>query len=182
MKNKLKEELLSIVKDINVHYESLQGLTNDELRDSMAHIMAIIGDSNDKQCALDRFLPEVFAIVKETAHRLTKGNIIVTANQNDKYLADTFDFVKIEGERAIYLNKWSAGGQQMTWNMVHYDEQLMGGILLHKGYAVEMATGEGKTLVATLPVFLNAMSHKGVHIMTVNDYLSIRFLSICFMD
>lgn len=178
MKRNNKEDLLSIVNNINVHYSSLQSLSNDELRDKVAKIEALIANSNDKQEALDRFLPEVYAIVKETAHRLTMGDIIVSVNSNDEYLAETFDFVKIDCGKAVYRNKWSAGGQLMTWDMVHYDEQLMGGILLHNGYAVEMATGEGKTLVATLPVFLNALSHESVHIMTVNDYLSKRDFEI----
>jgi preprotein translocase subunit SecA len=178
MKNNINEDLLSIVKSINAHYSSVQSLSNDELRDKVANIEALIANSNDKQEVLDNFLPEVYAIVKETAHRLTMGDVIVSAKSNDEYLAENYDFVKIEGEKAIYRNKWSAGGQLMTWSMVHYDEQLMGGILLHHGYAVEMATGEGKTLVATLPVFLNALSHKGVHVMTVNDYLSKRDFEI----
>ena len=178
MKNNIKEDLLSIVKNINVHFSSIQSLSNDELRDKIAKIETLIANSNDKQEALDHFLPEVYAIVKETAHRLTMGDIIVSANPNDEYLSEFYDFVKIDSGKAVYRNKWSAGGQLMTWGMVHYDEQLMGGILLHYGYAVEMATGEGKTLVATLPVFLNALSHKGVHIMTVNDYLSKRDFEI----
>ena len=178
MKNRIKEELLSIVNKINTRYSAIQSLSNDELRDMVVQIETQIANTNDKQEVLEHFLPEVFAIVKETAHRLTKGDIIVSANSYDEFLAENFDFVRIEGEKAIYRNRWAAGGQLMTWSMVHYDEQLMGGILLHRGYAVEMATGEGKTLVATLPVFLNALSHKGVHIMTVNDYLSKRDFEI----
>ena len=124
---------------------------------------------------LDEALPEVFAVVKETARRFA-GNeeIVVTANQFDRDLAAAHDFVRIDGDKAIYQNHWIAGGNEVTWNMVHYDVQLIGGVVLHKGKIAEMATGEGKTLVATLPVFLNALTGNGVHVVTVNDYLSKR--------
>ena len=124
---------------------------------------------------LDEALPEVFAVVKETARRFA-GNeeIVVTANQFDRDLAAAHDFVRIDGDKAIYQNHWVAGGNEVTWNMVHYDVQLIGGVVLHKGKIAEMATGEGKTLVATLPVFLNALTGNGVHVVTVNDYLSKR--------
>ncbi len=124
---------------------------------------------------LDEALPEVFAVVKETARRFA-GNeeIVVTANQFDRDLAAAHDFVRIDGNKAIYQNHWVAGGNEVTWNMVHYDVQLIGGVVLHKGKIAEMATGEGKTLVATLPVFLNALTGNGVHVVTVNDYLSKR--------
>ncbi|MDR3119076.1 MAG: preprotein translocase subunit SecA [Mediterranea sp.] len=124
---------------------------------------------------LDEVLPVAFSIVKDTARRFT-GNeeITVTATDFDRTLAATKDFVRIEGEKAIYKNHWIAGGTEITWNMVHYDVQLFGGVVLHKGKISEMATGEGKTLVATLPVFLNALTGNGVHVVTVNDYLSKR--------
>lgn len=116
----------------------------------------------------------MYALVKETARRFSLGNIEVNATPNDLYLAEKYDFLEILGETAIYKNHWDVMGVPYSWNMVHYDEQLLGGILLHYGYATVMATGEGKTLVATLPVFLNALSHEGVHVITVNDYLSKR--------
>ena len=120
-------------------------------------------------------LPEVFAIVKNTAKRFAASKTIeVTANEFDRELATTHDFVEIEGDKAIYHNHWVAGGNEVTWDMVHYDVQLIGGIVLHQGKISEMATGEGKTLVATLPVFLNALTHNGVHVVTVNDYLAKR--------
>jgi preprotein translocase subunit SecA len=137
-------------------------------------IKKAINDSDNKNKALDKYLVPTFAIIKETARRFTEGNIIVTANDYDKFLSETYDFVAIENGKAIYKNRWDAGGAPFEWNMVHYDEQLLGGILLHKGYAIEMLTGEGKTLVATLPVMLNALAHNGVHMMTVNSYLSKR--------
>ncbi len=124
---------------------------------------------------LDEVLPEAFAIVKDTARRFTQNEeTIVTANDFDRDLAAKHDFVSIEGDKAIYLNHWTAGGNEITWDMVHYDVQLFGGTVLHKGKIAEMATGEGKTLVATLPVFLNALTRNGVHVVTVNDYLSKR--------
>ncbi len=126
---------------------------------------------------LEDILPETFAIVKSTARRFAQSERIeVTATQMDRDLAaDTrFDFVEIEGDKAVYFNHWTAGGNEVTWDMVHYDVQLIGGVVLHQGKIAEMATGEGKTLVATLPVFLNAMTHEGVHVVTVNDYLAKR--------
>ena len=124
---------------------------------------------------LEEALPEVFSIVKDTARRFTQNKeIVVTATEFDRKLAVTHDFVRIEGDKAIYLNRWMAGGNEVTWDMIHYDVQLFGGVVLHKGKIAEMATGEGKTLVATLPVFLNALTHNGVHVVTVNDYLSKR--------
>ena len=124
---------------------------------------------------LDEILPEAFAIMKSTARRFAQNETIeVTATQFDRDLAATKDFVTIEGDKAIYKNSWTAGGNKITWDMVHYDVQLFGGVVLHKGRIAEMATGEGKTLVATLPVFLNALAGKGVHVVTVNDYLARR--------
>ena len=125
---------------------------------------------------LNEVLPEVFAIVKDTARRFAQNETIeVTASDFDRELAaQGKDFLTIEGDKAIYKNHWMAGGNEITWNMVHYDVQLFGGVVLHKGKIAEMATGEGKTLVATLPVFLNALTGNGVHVVTVNDYLSKR--------
>lgn len=168
------EKYRKLVDSINVEYKTLCRLSNDELRMRLYQIADAIKGSENKNKALDEHLVHVFAIVKETARRFTKGNIIVTANDYDKFLSETYDFVAIDNGKAIYKNRWDAGGVPFEWNMVHYDEQLLGGILLHKGYAIEMLTGEGKTLVATLPVMLNALTHNGVHMMTVNSYLSKR--------
>ena len=124
---------------------------------------------------LDEILPEAFAIMKDTARRFTQNETVeVTANDFDRNLAASKDFVTIEGDKAIYATHWLAGGNDMKWEMIHYDVQLFGGVVLHKGKISEMATGEGKTLVATLPVFLNALARKGVHVVTVNDYLARR--------
>ena len=126
--------------------------------------------------ALNEVLPDAFAIVKDTARRFTEqGEVEVTATDFDRNLAaQGKDFVRIEGDKAIWQNHWVAGGNDTIWNMVHYDVQLFGGVVLHKGKIAEMATGEGKTLVATLPVFLNALTGNGVHVVTVNDYLAKR--------
>ena len=127
------------------------------------------------ELALDEVLPEVFAIVKNTAFRFKENTeIAVTATELDKELATKHDFVTIDGDKAIYHMNWTAGGNVIKWDMVHYDVQLIGGTVLHKGKIAEMATGEGKTLVATLPVFLNALTGNGVHVVTVNDYLAKR--------
>ena len=127
------------------------------------------------ETVLDEILPEAFAIMKSTARRFTQNPVIkVKATQFDRDLSTTKEFVTIEGDYAIWQNHWMAGGNEVTWDMIHYDVQLIGGIVLHQGKIAEMATGEGKTLVATLPVFLNALAGKGVHVVTVNDYLSKR--------
>ncbi len=125
--------------------------------------------------ALEEVMPDAFAIVKDTARRLTENaEVIVTATDFDRNLATKYDFVNIVGDKAHYKNEWTAGGNLIKWEMVHYDVQLFGGTVLHKGKIAEMGTGEGKTLVATLPVFLNALTRNGVHVVTVNDYLSKR--------
>ena len=127
--------------------------------------------------ALNEVGPEVFAIVKETARRFAENEeTVVTATDFDRELAadPRKDFITIDGDKAIYHNHWTAGGNDLPWEMIHYDVQLFGGVVLHQGKIAEMATGEGKTLVATLPVFLNALTGNGVHVVTVNDYLSKR--------
>ena len=127
------------------------------------------------QSILDELLPQAFAVVKETAKRFTDNEKVeVTASEYDKYLASIKDNVNIVGDKAYYDNSWIAGGTMIKWNMVHYDVQLIGGTVLHQGKIAEMATGEGKTLVGTLPIYLNALSGKGVHVVTVNDYLAKR--------
>ena len=123
---------------------------------------------------LDKILPQAFAVVKETARRFKEKDVLeVTATQMDRDLASSRDSITIKGDKAYWKNKWTAGGNEITWDMVHYDVQLIGGVALHKGKISEMGTGEGKTLVATLPVFLNALAGKGVHIVTVKDRKSV---------
>ncbi len=124
---------------------------------------------------LNEILPEAFSVMKETARRFKENEYVeVTANEFDKELAAKYDNVTIKGDKAYYKNQWMAGGNLITWDMVHYDVQLIGGIVLHQGKIAEMATGEGKTLVATLPLYLNALPGKGTHLVTVNDYLAKR--------
>ncbi|HKR05165.1 MAG TPA: DEAD/DEAH box helicase, partial [Bacteroidia bacterium] len=124
---------------------------------------------------LKELLPEAFAVVKQVAKRFTENDTLeVTAIQNDKDIAAKRTNVVIEGDKAIYKNTWLAAGNEMKWEMVHYDVQLIGGVVLHSGKIAEMGTGEGKTLVATLPLYLNALAGKGVHVVTVNDYLAKR--------
>ena len=124
---------------------------------------------------LNEVLPEAFAIIKETARRFKENEELeVSAMDYDRTLAATRESVEVKGDRALWKNRWMAGGNEITWDMVHYDVQLIGGVALHSGKIAEMATGEGKTLVATLPVFLNALTGKGVHVVTVNDYLAKR--------
>jgi len=124
--------------------------------------------------ALDEILPEAFAVIRETARQWTAGPMNVNCTEIDRSLSSSFNAITINGEKATWNNHWEAAGTPVSWNMVHYDVQLFGGAVLHKGRIAEMATGEGKTLVATLPVYLNALSGRGVHVVTVNDYLSKR--------
>jgi preprotein translocase subunit SecA len=127
------------------------------------------------ELVLDQLVPKAFAIVKETAKRFKENSVLeVTARQYDRDLAASRESITIDGNKALWSNKWIAGGNEITWDMIHYDVQLIGGVALHKGKIAEMGTGEGKTVVATLPVFLNALAGRGVHIVTVNDYLSKR--------
>jgi len=145
----------------------------EEVYDQIDIIEKTIDDKIEE--VLDQILPAAFSIVKETARRFTENEEIeVKATQFDRDLAARADHVQIDGDSAVYFNSWSAGGTEVVWNMIHYDVQLIGGIVLHQGKIAEMATGEGKTLVATLPVFLNALTGRGVHVITVNDYLAKR--------
>lgn len=156
--------------------DSIESKELEEREAIWAEVDKIEKTITDKmEVVLDQSLPEVFAIMKDTARRFAENEeVVVTATPFDRELAPRHDFVRIEGDKAIYQNHWKAGGNEITWDMVHYDVQLFGGVVLHKGKIAEMATGEGKTLVATLPVFLNALTRNGVHVVTVNDYLSKR--------
>ncbi|MBQ9077566.1 MAG: preprotein translocase subunit SecA [Muribaculaceae bacterium] len=208
------KEIQPIVNKIKALIPQMQGLSNDELRETVANVRKSLADSiaadenaiaeikakveelpfderqplwdeidkHEKNIldilerGLDENLPVVFAAVRETAARFAANETVeVTATQMDRDLAAAGkDFVSIEGDKALYKNHWIAGGNEIVWDMVHYDVQLIGGITLHQGKIAEMATGEGKTLVATLPVFLRSLSGRGVHVVTVNDYLSKR--------
>lgn len=176
----LKNIIQSSANDIKEKITELKGKIEDTPIEDREPIFSQI-DKLEKEVLerydkkLDEVLPDAFAIVRETARRFSQNEeITVTATDFDRELAATHDFVRIDGDKAIYQNHWIAGGNEITWNMVHYDVQLFGGVVLHQGKIAEMATGEGKTLVATLPVFLNALTGNGVHVVTVNDYLAKR--------
>ncbi len=166
-----KDEVISLKEKIENGNLSVN--KKEEIYDKIDKIELNIDDKLEE--VLDQILPTAFAIVKDTARRFTENEELeVTASQFDRDLAPHYDNVQIDGEKAVYFNSWQAGGTEITWNMVHYDVQLIGGTVLHQGKIAEMATGEGKTLVATLPVFLNALTGRGVHLITVNDYLAKR--------
>ena len=176
----IKQRIQDYVAEERAQVEALrQGIEEKELEEReaiWAEVDKIEKNITEKmEVVLEQSLPEAFAILKDTARRFTENTeVVVTANDFDRTLATRFDFVRIENDKAIYQNHWIAGGNMITWDMIHYDVQLFGGVVLHKGKIAEMATGEGKTLVATLPVFLNALTRNGVHVVTVNDYLSKR--------
>ena len=215
--NKYKKEIKSIepiVEEINSEFESIQKLSNDDLRQKTQDFILKIQDSykdennlienlkeeiqknknnvlkqkniyneidkteleiNEKiKNTLKDILPQAFAVIKETCKRFFNQNLEVQATEFDKNLSSKKENVTIKGENAIYNNSWLVAGTLTKWNMVHYDVQLIGGIVLHQGKIAEMQTGEGKTLSATLPAYLNALTKRGVHIVTVNDYLAKR--------
>jgi len=161
------------IEELKASIESTEIEQRDKIYSEIDKLEKEVVEKYEK--VLEEVLPDAFAIMKDTARRFTENaEITVTATDFDRTLAAKSDFVRIEGDNAIYKNEWNAGGNLIKWEMVHYDVQLFGGTVLHKGKIAEMATGEGKTLVATLPVFLNALTRNGVHVVTVNDYLSKR--------
>ena len=178
----LQLQVQNSAQEQKARIEELKATIENTPIDERADIFAQI-DKIEKEVleiyeqALNEVMPEVFAIVKETARRFAENEeVVVTATDFDRELAGDpkKDFITIDGDKAIYHNHWTAGGNDLKWEMVHYDVQLFGGVVLHQGKIAEMATGEGKTLVATLPVFLNALTGNGVHVVTVNDYLAKR--------
>ncbi|MEC8221691.1 MAG: DEAD/DEAH box helicase, partial [Bacteroidota bacterium] len=177
-KLKIKESLKETddeIKSLKNKYEVSEG-SLDEKEEILNSIDKIIEDQNKTiENVLNEILPEAFAVVKETARRFSEnGSLEVMATDYDKALSENKENIKIKGSKALWLNKWEAAGVSIEWNMIHYDVQLIGGVVLHQGKISEMATGEGKTLVATLPAYLNALPGRGVHIVTVNDYLAKR--------
>lgn len=178
----LKQQVADYVAEELGQLESLKVKAEDpegdvtEKEDIYKQIDKLDEDIDEKyEVILNEILPDVFAIVKETALRFKEHEEVeVSALDYDRTLAAARESIEIKGNRAIWKNRWMAGGNEITWDMVHYDVQLIGGVALHSGKIAEMATGEGKTLVATLPVFLNALTGKGVHVVTVNDYLAKR--------
>ena len=178
-KQKIKDHLQEIdnlIKDKKDQAEALPS-TDIHVKDSIYQEVDKLKKDRDKKIEeiLAVILPEAFAVVKESAKRFTENtSIISTATELDREFSVKKDYVSIDGNKSIFRNSWTAGGNLVTWNMVHYDVQLIGGIVLHEGKIAEMGTGEGKTLVSTLPAYLNALAGEGVHIVTVNDYLAKR--------
>ncbi|MBI5856572.1 MAG: preprotein translocase subunit SecA [Sphingobacteriales bacterium] len=178
-RQRIKEHLTEIDNEIAEKNKAAEELPFNDLmgKDAIYQEVDKLKKERDKKIeeALNEILPEAFAVVKETAKRFKENTeIISTATQHDRDLSVKKNYITIDGEKSIYKNSWTAAGGQVTWNMVHYDVQLIGGVVLHQGKISEMATGEGKTLVSTLPAYLNALAGEGVHIVTVNDYLARR--------
>ena len=176
-KAKIKEGRAPFDTEINAHKETILSLEDIDERERLYNRIDQLEKDALEQTeeVLLAILPEAFAVVKETAVRFMHNTSIeVTANEFDRSLSQDKDYVSLKGEKALWANQWDAAGKAILWDMVHYDVQLIGGIAMHQGKIAEMQTGEGKTLVATLPVYLNALSGKGVHLVTVNDYLAKR--------
>ena len=181
--NEFKERIQQHLQEINAEIAE-KTKQADELpfndllgKDAIYQEVDKLKKDRDKKIeeVLLEILPEAFAVVKETSRRFKENKEITsTATQLDRDLSVVKEYIRIDGDKAIYKNSWVAGGTEITWNMVHYDVQLIGGVVLHQGKIAEMATGEGKTLVSTLPAYLNALAGEGVHIVTVNDYLARR--------
>ena len=178
IQQKVQDSAKTQKDEINRLKATIEDTPIDERAEIFAKIDKLEKEALDiYEVALNEVMPEVFSIVKETARRFAENEeTVVTATDFDRELAadPKKDFITIDGDKAIYHNHWTAGGNDLKWEMVHYDVQLFGGVVLHQGKIAEMATGEGKTLVATLPVFLNALTGNGVHVVTVNDYLAKR--------
>ena len=178
-KQRMKDHLAEIDNERKEKKAEAEQLDSADIggRDGIYQEVDAMGKARDKKIEeiLLEILPEAFAVVKETARRFKENTELVsTATELDKTLSITKKYISIEDDKATYKNSWTAGGTDITWNMLHYDVQLIGGIVLHEGKIAEMATGEGKTLVSTLPAYLNALAGEGVHIVTVNDYLARR--------
>ena len=178
-RNRIKEHLKSTDDEIVAKNKQAEELPFNDLtgKDTIYQEVDALKKERDKKIeeALKEILPEAFAVVKETARRFKENaEVVATVTQLDRDLSIKRENIRIEGDKSIYKNTWLAAGGEITWNMVHYDVQLIGGFVLHEGKIAEMATGEGKTLVSTLPAYLNALAGEGVHIVTVNDYLARR--------
>jgi len=178
-RNRIKEHLKSTDDEIVAKNKQAEELPFNDLtgKDTIYQEVDALKKERDKKIeeALKEILPEAFAVVKETARRFKENaEVVATVTQLDRDLSIKRENIRIEGDKSIYKNTWLAAGGEITWNMVHYDVQLIGGFVLHEGKISEMATGEGKTLVSTLPAYLNALAGEGVHIVTVNDYLARR--------
>ena len=177
LKNIISQSRSHVDKEIKILELKIEDSNNFEDKEKLYLEIDSLEQSADQiiKKKLDEILPETFAVVKETARRFKDNSFLeVSATNFDRSLSANHDYIELRGNKAIWKNHWDAAGKPITWDMVHYDVQLIGGIALHQGKIAEMQTGEGKTLVATLPVFLNALTGKGVHLVTVNDYLAKR--------
>ncbi len=176
-KEKIKSTSASVTSEIEQTREQIQNTSNIDEKEALFQRIDVLNKEayETEEKVLMEILPEAFALIKETARRWAEnGEIRVKATEWDRELAASKDFVKIEGDEAVWKNSWNAHGTEIIWDMVHYDVQYIGGVVLHSGKIAEMATGEGKTLVGTLPIYLNALPGRGVHVVTVNDYLAKR--------
>ncbi|HOZ80462.1 MAG TPA: preprotein translocase subunit SecA, partial [Ferruginibacter sp.] len=178
-KARIKEHLAAIDEEIASKKAAAEALDSGDIsgRDDIYHEVDALKKDRDKQIeeVLNNIMPEAFAVMKEAARRFKENSTLEsTATELDKTLSVKKEYITIQGDKCVFRNTWKAAGGDVTWNMVHYDVQLIGGMVLHSGKIAEMATGEGKTLVSTLPAYLNALAGEGVHIVTVNDYLARR--------
>ena len=176
LRDRVQSSATELKEEISKLKAGIEDIPIEEREDIFKHIDKLEAQVLERyEEQLDAVMPQAFSIVKSTARRFVEqGEVVVTATEMDRDLAATHDFVDIDGDKAVWHSHWVAGGNDTVWNMIHYDVQLFGGVVLHQGKIAEMATGEGKTLVATLPVFLNALTGNGVHVVTVNDYLAKR--------
>ena len=176
-KNKLQSDLKQVNDQIQQIESEIKNIEDIDQKENLYHQIDDLTTDSEKiiSQSLEELLPEAFAVIKETARRFVENtSLSVMANEFDRQLSQDKSYVNLKGDHAIWSNAWDAAGKPIVWDMIHYDVQLIGGIVLHQGKISEMQTGEGKTLVATLPVYLNALTGKGVHLVTVNDYLAKR--------
>ena len=176
-KNKLNNQLKGVKDQIQALKSKIEEIEDLDQKENLYQQIDDLTTESEKIIAqtLEEILPEAFAVVKETARRFVENtSLTVTASEFDRQLSQDNNYVNLQGDNAIWSNAWDAAGKPIVWDMIHYDVQLIGGVVLHQGKIAEMHTGEGKTLVATLPVYLNALTGKGVHLVTVNDYLAKR--------
>lgn len=176
-RKKIKEDQKEVQGEIDALSQQAENEEDIDKKEDIYNQIDRLKDDryNVEKKTLDEILPQAFAVIKETATRFKDNETLtVNASSYDRELSGKYDYVTLDGDKAIWKNSWDAAGKEVTWDMVHYDVQLIGGVALHQGKVAEMQTGEGKTLVATLPVYLNALAGNGVHVVTVNDYLARR--------
>ena len=176
-KSKINDSIADIQKNIDELKEQIEATSDIDQKEELYQKIDRLNEEAYEvtEKVLAEILPEAFALVKETAKRFTESDTItVAASSYDRELSRTKEYVSLDNDNAVWQTSWDAAGTYVEWNMIHYDVQLVGGVAMHQGKIAEMQTGEGKTLVATLPVYLNALTGRGVHLVTVNDYLAKR--------